>query len=69
MAEISVRCPTGPRNLFARVDADGNWNVACSSCRRTLRMMGASDIKYVVHKYSPDGDLLDTYTVLEGEET
>jgi hypothetical protein len=42
---------------------DGVWEVACPNCRRTLRALGA-DVSLVVHRYTPEGVLIDTHTVL-----
>lgn len=67
MTVIDVRCPAGPRNLFARVK-DGKWEVACPNCRRTLRAIGAN-VDLVIHRYTPEGVLIDTLTILDGEET
>lgn len=65
METIDVRCPGGPRNLFARV-RNGVWEVACPTCRRTLRAIGG-DVDLVIHQYTPEGKLIDTITVLMGE--
>lgn len=67
MTAIDVRCPSGPRNLFARVN-NGVWEVACPTCRRTLRTIGA-DVDLVIHRYTPEGEYIDTRTVLHGEPT
>lgn len=67
MNTIDIRCPAGPRNLFARV-RDGNWEIACPNCRRTLRAIGA-DVDLVIHRYTPEGALIDTLTIFKGEST
>ncbi len=66
MPVTDIRCPAGPRNLFARVK-DGVWEIACPNCRRTLRAIGA-DVDLVIHRYTPEGELIDTLTLLKGEE-
>lgn len=65
MTDVDIRCPAGPRNLFARVKG-GVWEIACPNCRRTLRAIGA-DVELVIHRYTPEGELLDTFTVLNGD--
>lgn len=63
---IDVRCPAGPRNLFARVAEDGLWEVACPNCRRTLNILGGN-VRLVIHRYTPEGTLVDTRTILNDE--
>jgi hypothetical protein len=65
VADVDIRCPAGPRNRFARV-VGGVWEIACPNCRRTLRAIGA-DVDLVVHRYTPEGELIDTLTIFQGE--
>lgn len=66
LVAIDVRCPAGQRNLFARVAEDGLWEVACPNCRKTLNLIGG-DVRYVIHRYTPQGVLVDTRTILNGD--
>lgn len=72
MAEmVDLRCPITPIKLFAKVKAadedvlvlpDNVIEVACASCRKTLREQGR-DVTYVLHRYNLLGECIETEVV------
>jgi hypothetical protein len=69
--EVELRCPTGPRKLFAKlrmtgeqpvVTSDNLVEMACQDCRRRLRSEGR-DIALVLHRFNIVGDLIETVAV------
>jgi hypothetical protein len=69
--EVELRCPTGPRKLFAKLRLEGAQPVitsdnlielACQDCRRTLRKEG-QDVALVLHRYDIIGNLIETVSV------
>lgn len=66
--EIEVRCPVGPRRLFAKIVAEGGRpkivegnliEFACSDCRR-LRRLSGEPVTLVLHRYDLAGQLVET---------
>ncbi len=69
--EVELRCPTGPRKLFAKlrmsglpapVTPDNLIEMACQDCRRRLRGEGR-DAQLVLHRFDIVGDLIETVVV------
>lgn len=69
--EVELRCPTGPRKLFAKlrlqgaqpiVTSDNLVELACQDCRRRLRSEGR-DVALVLHRFNIIGDLIETVAV------
>ena len=69
--EVELRCPTGPRKLFAKlrmsgilapVTEDNLIELSCQDCRRRLR--GEGDVvKLVLHRFNIAGNLIETEIV------
>lgn len=69
--EVELRCPTGPRKLFAKlrlqgtqplVTSDNLVELSCQDCRRRLRGEGA-EVALVLHRYNIVGELIETAVV------
>lgn len=69
---VDLRCPTGPRRLFAILSlqgeptpvVDGNLiELACADCRKTLARQG-QHVTRVLHYYNLAGDWIKTEAVL-----
>lgn len=69
--EVELRCPTGPRKLFAKlrlaglhpgVTSDNLIELACQDCRRRMRSEG-SDVQLVLHRFDIVGSLIETVVV------
>lgn len=69
--EVELRCPTGPRKLFAKlrlagvapVITPGNLiELSCQDCRRRLRSQ-SHEVKLVLHRYDITGSLVETLVV------
>lgn len=69
--EVELRCPTGPRKLFAKlrlaglpapVTMDNLIEMACQDCRRRLRSEGRA-VQLVLHRFDIAGELIETVTV------
>lgn len=70
-AEVELRCPTGPRKLFAKlrlahqsvpITSDNLIEMACQDCRRRLRGEGR-DVAHVLHRFDISGALVETVFV------
>jgi hypothetical protein len=70
--EIELRCPVGPRKLFAKLRLEGVQPIvtsgnllemACQDCRRRLRSEGRTDIGFVLHRFDIVGRLVETVIV------
>jgi hypothetical protein len=69
METVEVRCPVGPRRLFAKfrleggvtphVTPDNLVEFACADCRKELRERGET-VRLVLHRYNFFGDLIET---------
>jgi hypothetical protein len=66
--EIEMRCPVGPRRLFALMldrgerprRAEGNLvEFVCRDCAKELRHADAT-VVYVLHRYNIMGELIET---------
>jgi hypothetical protein len=72
VAEVEVRCPNGPRRLFAvmrqhgerpsYIHPDNHIEFACYDCRREMARHGRH-VNRVLHRYSPWGELVETLVV------
>jgi hypothetical protein len=71
LQEVELRCPTGPRKLFAKlrlagvqpaVTSDNLVELACQDCRRRMRSEGR-DVQLVLHRYDIVGALIETVVV------
>lgn len=71
LREVELRCPTGPRKLFAKLRLEGAQphvvpgnlvEMACQDCRRRLRSEGR-DVSLVLHRFNIVGDLIETVSV------
>ena len=69
--EVELRCPTGPRKLFAKlrlqgvqpsVTSDNLVELSCQDCRRRLRSEG-NDVAFVLHRFDIIGQLIETVAV------
>ncbi|MFA7264854.1 MAG: hypothetical protein WC054_00840 [Candidatus Nanopelagicales bacterium] len=69
--EVELRCPTGPRKLFAKlrlagqtapVTTDNLIELACQDCRRRMRSEG-KDVALVLHRFDISGDLIESVVV------
>jgi hypothetical protein len=69
---MDVRCPVGPKRLFARlrvervlpVIVEGNLvEVACPDCKRALREEGRR-VAQVLHRFNLAAQLVETEVVL-----
>lgn len=69
--EVELRCPTGPRKLFAKlrlqgaqpvVTSDNLVELACQDCRRRMRSEG-KDVALVLHRFDIVGQLIETVAV------
>jgi hypothetical protein len=67
-AEVEIRCPVGPRRLFALMidrgerprKADGNLiEFVCRDCAKRLRQSDPT-VDYVLHRYDIAGELIET---------
>lgn len=72
MAEVELRCPVGPRKLFAKlmvrgeqptVNSDNLLELSCQDCRKRLRQSGDEDVSFVLHRYDIIGQLVETEIV------
>jgi len=71
---VELRCPVGPRRLFAKlrlsgvrppVTQDNLIELSCSDCRRSLRAEGKA-VQFVLHRFDIVGMLIETVLV-DGE--
>ena len=71
MKIVEIRCPSGPGRLLSKLLVGGDRphitddnliEFACGDCRRLLRHKGV-EVGYVLHRYSLDGQLVETVTV------
>jgi hypothetical protein len=71
LQEVELRCPTGPRKLFAKlrlagiqpsVTTDNLIELACQDCRRRFKTEGR-DVQLVLHRFNIVGDLIETIVV------
>lgn len=71
MLEIEIRCPNGPKRLFAILQqlgerpkiVEGNlFEVACPDCARLMRKAGFPVFR-VLHRYDLAGELIETLEV------
>ena len=69
MEEIEIRCPVGPRRLFLKMLADGRKltitdgnliELACSDCKKLLRVEHGILCSRVLHRYDLAGDLVES---------
>lgn len=69
--EVELRCPTGPRKLFAKlrlagvhvpVTSDNLIEMGCQDCRRRMRSENR-DVKLVLHRFDITGELIETVVV------
>lgn len=69
--EVELRCPTGPRKLFAKlrlaglptpVTDDNLIELSCQDCRRRLRSEGRP-VALVLHRFDIAGTLIETVVV------
>jgi hypothetical protein len=69
--EVELRCPVGPRKLFAKlrlagvdvpVTDDNLIEMACQDCRRRLRQE-SRDVQLVLHRFDIVGSLIETVIV------
>lgn len=69
--EVELRCPTGPRKLFAKlrlagistpVNQDNLIELSCQDCRRRHRSEGRS-VHLVLHRFDISGELIETEVV------
>ncbi len=75
-ADVELRCPSGPRRLFALMRQHGekpsyvhpeNWvEFACYDCRRELERQG-QHVRRVLHRFDFSGELMET-VVVRGDE-
>lgn len=72
MMEVELRCPVGPRKLFAKllqrgeqpqVNPDNLLELSCQDCRRRLRSDGEDDVTFVMHRFNILGQLVETEVV------
>lgn len=70
--EIELRCPVGPRKLFAKLRLAGEpplvtsgnlLEMACQDCRRRMRAEGRTDVGFVLHRFDIVGRLVETVIV------
>lgn len=70
--EVEIRCPLGPRKLFAKlrlagvstpVTVDNLIEMACQDCRRRIRNEEGRDVQYVLHRFNIAGELVETVEV------
>lgn len=75
--EVELRCPTGPRKLFAKLRMSGEQpsvtsgnlvEMACQDCRRRLRSEGR-DVSLVLHRFNIVGELIETVAVDRDADT
>ena len=69
MEKIEIRCPVGPKRLFAKLRLEGgttprvteeNWvEFSCADCRKTLRTQGKI-VSLVLHRFDFFGELAET---------
>lgn len=73
--ETEIRCPIGPKRLFAKVISEGKrphvtevnlFEFSCDDCKRALRKRG-EDIFRVLHRYDLGGEYVES-EVLRDEE-
>lgn len=70
--EVELRCPVGPRRLFARmiqrgerpqyIHPDNLIEFSCYDCRRSMERDGRR-VRRVLHRYDLAGTLIETLTV------
>ncbi len=69
--EVELRCPVGPRKLFAKLRLAGESatvtpenliELSCQDCRRRLRNENR-DVSLVLHRFDIIGDLIETVVV------
>lgn len=77
LQEVELRCPTGPRKLFAKLRLAGEQpqvvsgnlvEMACQDCRRRLRNDGV-DVSLVLHRFNIAGELIETVSVDRDADT
>jgi len=68
---VELRCPVGPRRLFAKlrlsgvrppVTQDNLIELSCQDCRRSLSRAGRA-VSLVLHRYDIAGSLVETEVV------
>jgi len=74
MGELEIRCPNGPRKLFAKVISEGGApsytddgsliELSCSECKRGLRGKGRRVFR-VLHRYNILGQHVETVVEYE----
>lgn len=72
LTEVELRCPVGPRRLFARmiqrgerpsyIHPDNLIEFSCYDCRRSYQREGRA-VRRVLHRYNLAGELIETLTV------
>lgn len=74
LQEVELRCPTGPRKLFAKlrlageqpsVTSDNLIELSCQDCRRRMRTEGRI-VSLVLHRYDIVGNLIETVIIEPG---
>lgn len=69
--EVELRCPVGPRKLFAKLRLSGEKplitsgnliELSCQDCRRRLRSQNR-EVKLVLHRFDISGLLVETVVV------
>lgn len=70
--EIELRCPVGPRKLFAKLRLEGVQptmtsgnllELSCQDCRRRARSEGRPDVGFVLHRFDILGNLVETVVI------
>jgi hypothetical protein len=74
LERIELRCPVGPRKLFAMMQRAGQRpsyihpdnliEFSCYDCKRSYRSQGRS-VRRVLHRYDLSGELIETLLVEE----
>lgn len=71
LREVELRCPLGPKKLFAKLRVAGEQThitsenlieMACQDCRRRLRQEGR-EVEHVLHRFDIAGALIETVFV------
>lgn len=70
METVEVRCPVGPRRLFAKFRLEGGVSphitednlveFACADCRKAVQEKRRTRITRVLHRYNFLGELVTT---------
>lgn len=72
--EVELRCPVGPRRLFAKLRVQGVQPVVtsenllelgCQDCRRRHRSEGRVDVRFVLHRFNILGSLVETVLIYD----